>query len=464
MLWQKKSVLLIIGLLALSFVLVACAAPPAPAEEPAEEPMEEPAEEPAEEPMEEPAEEPAEEPMEEPAGGEVIRVYAAWPLQGSMLPIGEGMRNAANLALKDYLAENPDGPGGNTVEIVFNDDASPVTGSWDGTVEAEIAQKCVNDPLCLAYFGTYNSGAAAVSSPITNEAGIAQITPANTNPGLTFACPTCGEGEPDIYRPSGEQTYFRTNGNDYFQGLAGASWAQCLGNDTVFILDDRQLYGKGVADAFEAHAAEIGLDVAAHEGVESTDIDFRTLMGNIQASGATLVYGGFVIDSGGVQVVQQMANQGLFDAGIKFMGPDGLVDAALIEQVGGTDVIGDGNVLLTFPGLAPTQVRDLSDKGALFYDSYVAEYGSDPDAWDAYAYQSTLIILDSIERAAAQGEVTRASILAAMKETNFDGLTGNIQFDENGDPVVTQMGGLEVRGGEIVPLSPISGVMHEDCP
>lgn len=401
---------------------------------------------------------------EEAGGGETIRVYAAWPLQGSMLPIGEGMRNSTNLALEHYLAENPDGPGGYTVEFVFNDDASPVTGSWDGTVEAEIAQKCVNDPLCMVYFGTYNSGAAAVSSPITNEAGMAQITPANTYPGLTFNCPTCEENEPGIYRPSGEQTYFRTNGNDYFQGLAGASWAQCLGHESVFILDDRQLYGKGVADTFEAHAGEIGLEIVAHEGVESTDIDFRTLMGNIQASGATLVYGGFVIDSGGVQVIQQMANQGLFDAGIQFMGPDGLVDASLVDQVGGTDVIGDGNVLLTFPGLAPTQVRDLNEKGERFYNSYVEAYGSDPDAWDAYAYQSTLIILDSIERAAASGDVSRDSILTAMKETNFDGVTGNIQFDENGDPVVTQMGGLEVRGGEIVPLSPISGTMHEACP
>jgi branched-chain amino acid transport system substrate-binding protein len=380
-----------------------------------------------------------------------------------MLPIGDGMRNATNLALEHYLEDNPDGPGGYTVEFVFNDDASPVTGSWDGTVEAEIAQQCVNDPTCLAYFGTYNSGAAAVSSPITNEAGIAQITPANTNPGLTFACPTCGEGEPGIYRPSGEQTFFRTNGNDYDQGLAAASWAQCLGNEKIYILDDRQLYGKGVADSMDAHANEIGLEVVAHEGVESTDIDFRSLMGKIQSSGATLVYGGFVIDSGGVQVVQQMSNLGLFEAGIKFMGPDGLVDAALIEQVGGADIIGDGNVLLTFPGLAPEQVRDASDFGKYFYDSYVEAYGNAPDAWDSYAYQSALIILDAIERAAADGAPTRASVLAAMKDTDFEGVTGDIQFDENGDPVLRQMAGLEVRGGEIVPLEPISGIMHETC-
>jgi branched-chain amino acid transport system substrate-binding protein len=187
-------------------------------------------------------------------------------------------------------------------------------------------------------------------------------------------------------------------------------------------------------------------------------------MGLIQNSGATLVYGGFVIDSGGVQVVQQMGNLGLFDAGIQFMGPDGLVDAALIDQAGGSDVIGDGNVLLTFPGMAPTQVRDFSEAGAFFYDSYEEAYGEAPDAWDAYAYQSTMVLFDSIERAAAAGEVTRASVLEAMRATDLVGLTGRIQFDENGDPLVRQMAGLEVRGGEIVPLEPISGTMHESCP
>jgi branched-chain amino acid transport system substrate-binding protein len=380
-----------------------------------------------------------------------------------MLPIGEGMRNSTNLALEHYLADNPDGPGGYEVEFIFNDDASPVTGSWDGTVEAEIAQKCVSDETCLAYFGTYNSGAAAVSQPITNEAGIAQITPANTNPCLTFQAPVCTDGETASFRPSGDTRYFRTNGNDWDQGLAGASWGRCLGHEKVFVLDDRQLYGKGVADAFVLGAEEAGLEVMGQEGVESTDIDFRPLMAKIEDSGATLVYGGFVIDSGGVQVVQQMANLGLFDRGIQFMGPDGLFDTALIEQVGGADVIGDDNVLLTFPGLGPTQVRDLSDEGAAFYSSYEEAFGAAPDSWDAYAYQATFVILTAIENAAAEGPPTRESILAAMKATDIEGLTGRIQFNENGDPLVTQMGGSAVRGGDIVPVEPISNVMHEGC-
>jgi hypothetical protein len=90
---SKKWWLLPVTLVVLSMALAACGGAAAPAEE---EPMEE------EEAM-------AEEPMAE-AG--VIRVYTSWPLQGSMLPIGEGMRNSTNLALEHYLADNPDGPGG----------------------------------------------------------------------------------------------------------------------------------------------------------------------------------------------------------------------------------------------------------------------------------------------------------------------------------------------------------------
>ena len=203
---------------------------------------------------------------------------------------------------------------------MFNDDASPTTGSWDGTIEAENAQKCVNDPQCLVYFGTYNSGAAKISMPITNEAGIAHITPANTYPGLTRAVPgVTAEGEPDIYRPTGTVNYFRTHGADDLQGAAGAAWAKCLGFTKVYILDDRQLYGKGIADAFEKRANELGLEVLGHDGVESVDIDFRALLTKVKATGPELVYAGVLVDSGGPQIAQQMDALGMFDAGAKLM-------------------------------------------------------------------------------------------------------------------------------------------------
>jgi len=89
--------------------------------------------------------------------------------------------NAVKLEVQHYMDDHGGkGPGGATIEVVPLDDASPTSGSWDGTIEAENAQRCVNDDTCLVYMGTYNSGAAKVSMPITNQAGIAQVSPANS--------------------------------------------------------------------------------------------------------------------------------------------------------------------------------------------------------------------------------------------------------------------------------------------
>lgn len=388
---------------------------------------------------------------------EVVKVYTSWPLQGSMQPEGESMLDAVNLALEHYLEDNDgEGPAGFAIEIVPTDDSSPTTGSWDGVIEAENAQRCVNDDDCMVYFATYNSGAAKVSIPITNEAGVAQITPANTYPGLTKEWE---EGEPGIYRPSGEINYFRTNASDDVQGFAGASWAKCLGAERVYILDDRQLYGQGVADAFEQQADEIGLEIVGRAGVESSDIDFRTLLTDVLASDADLVYGGFVIDSGGPQVIQQMDEFGLFDADIDFMGPDGLVNPALVDQVGGADILA-GNVYLTFPGLTPQQLT--SEAGKRFVSDFEETYGYEPSPWSTYAYQSMQVILDSIDRA---GTNDRQVILQAMRDLeNFDGITGSFGFDENGDPTITSLGGNVVtEDGEFEFSGSISPEMHESC-
>lgn len=419
-------------LVVMSMVLAAC---PAPAAAPAQEAA------PA-------AQEAA--PTAAPAaeGGSVVKIYTSWPLQGPMLPEGDSMKKAVDLALKHYMDAHGGGPAGLTIEIVNLDDASPTTGSWDGTIEAENAQKCVNDAACMVYFGTYNSGAAKISMPITNRAGIAQITPANTYPGLTHAW---DQGEPEIYRPSGRVNYFRTNAADDVQGWAGASWAKCLGYETVYLLDDRQLYGKGVVDAFIQQAEKVGIEIVGRDGVESSDIDFRSLLTKVKAANPSLVYGGFVIDSGGPQVIQQMGALGLFDQGIKFMGPDGLVNPALVEQVGGADVANE-NVLLTFPGLAPSQLT--SEAGKKFFNDFQAEYGMEPSPWSTYAYQAMQVILDSIERA---GKADRTAILDAMAALDgFEGVTGVFGFNENGDPTVSAMGGNIVRGGNIEYIGAIS--------
>ena len=152
-----------------------------------------------------------------------IKIYTSWPMQGAMLPEGTGMKNGVELALDQNHYE----AAGYCLEMINLDDASPQTGKWDGAVEAENANKAVADPDTMVYIGTYNSGAAKVSMAITQRAHMAQVTPANTYPGLTKK-QGAAPGEPEIYRPLGIVSYFRVPpADDRFQArplLRRPSW------------------------------------------------------------------------------------------------------------------------------------------------------------------------------------------------------------------------------------------------
>ncbi len=424
-------ILSLVALAGLFFALAACAAPTAaPTQAPAA--------------------------TQPPAAAKVIKIYASWPLQGSMIPEGTAMLNAARMALDEVNSQDA----GYTIQFVFLDDASPTTGSWDGTVEAGNALKAIGDDAALVYFGTYNSGAAKISMPLTNKAGMAQITPANSYPGLTKN--GYGPGEPGIYRPTGKVNYFRTFGADDFQGASGAAWAKCLGFKKVYILDDRQLYGKGIADVFDASAKKIGLDVAGHDGIESVNIDFRAVLTKVKASGADVVYFGGLMDSGGPQIAQQMDALGLFKAGVKLVSDDAMYSDAVPKAVS-PDII-NGNLYVTFASPALDQLP--TDVGKNFYKNYKAKYGGDPIGWSIYAYNSMLVILDSIKRAAPQidaaTDVTakRAAVLNAMAATkDLPGVSGNITFDANGDPTTYLMSGFLFKDGKYVWQKNISGDM-----
>src|SRR5215212_1101849 len=157
--------------------------------------------------------------------------------------------------------EEHGGKAGNfTVVYEPLDDATPAKGSWDEGKEAENANRAVNDPDVMAYIGTFNSGAAKVAIPILNRANLAMISPANTYPGLTK--PGKGEpNEPQVYQPSGKPNFTRVVPADDLQGAVAAAWAKQLGVTKVYVLDDQELYGHGIAVVFSDTAKRIGLNV-----------------------------------------------------------------------------------------------------------------------------------------------------------------------------------------------------------
>jgi branched-chain amino acid transport system substrate-binding protein len=334
---------------------------------------------------------------------------------------------------------------GYCLEIVNLDDASPQTGKWDGAVEAENANKAVADPLAIVYIGTYNSGAAKVSIPITNRASMAQITPANTYPGLTKkrgAAP----GEPAIYRPTGLVNYFRPVPADDIQGAVGAKWAKRLGAKKVYILNDQELYGKGIADVFETTAKAIGLPVVANEGIDWKQPDQKPVLTKIRASGADLIYLGGVIETGAQVVIRQMKEVGLVAPRVRFMGPDGLLEEELLK--GATcDAALATDMRITFAGLPFEKMRGV---GAKTYEAYKAKFNKEPTAYALYAVEAGRVVIDGIRRAASdldgakdlkdKREAVRKAIAATK---NFDGINGKWNFDENGDVDYDTMSGFK---------------------
>jgi branched-chain amino acid transport system substrate-binding protein len=372
-----------------------------------------------------------------------LRIYTSWPMQGAMIPEGTGMKNGVDMAVGEVGGV----VAGYCIEVVNMDDASPQTGKWDGAVEAENANKAVADPLAIVYIGTYNSGAAKVSIPINNRAHMAQITPANTYPGLTKkrgAAP----GEPEIYRPAGFVNYFRIPPADDIQGAVGAKWAKQRGAKKVYIINDQELYGKGIADVFEAAAKKLGLTVVANEGIDWKQPDQKPVLTKVRASGADLIYQAAVIETGAQLVIRQMKDLGLVAArGVRYMGPDGLYEDELLKAAT-CDAVMAVDFRMTYASLPFEKMKGV---GAQTYENYKKKFGKEPTGYALYAADSARVALDGIKRAAAQldkaKDITekREAVRQAIAGTkNFEGINGKFSLDENGDTTIETMSGFKV--------------------
>ncbi len=323
--------------------------------------------------------------------------------------------------------------------IVYEDwdDASPQRGNWDPAVEAANADKAIKDPNVMAYVGTYNSGAAKISIPKLNQAGMVMISPANTYPGLTK--PGTGEAnEPAVYRPSGKASFFRVVPADDLQGVAAAKWAKKLGAKSVFVLHDRELYGKGVADIFKAHAEKIGLKVAGYEGIDVKAANYRSLAAKINGLAPDLVYFGGTTQSNGGQLAKDVRGSGFKG---KVMVPDGCVENAFPESAGAENVNE-----ATFGTFAGKPADHLTGMGADFYKKYKDLHKTEPEVYAVYGYECTRVLLEAIRRA---GRKDRGAILKAVSETkDFEGTLGKWSFDANGDSSLRTMTGFTVKNGK----------------
>jgi branched-chain amino acid transport system substrate-binding protein len=355
-------------------------------------------------------------------GGEAktVKIVSDLPLQGSSAAQTEQMNNAIKL----YLSDIGNKVGNYTIEFEAFDDSTAAKGAWDEATCAANARKYVEDETIIGVIGTFNSNCAKIEVPIANEASLAYISPANTAVGLTHVGPGSEPGEPEKFYPSGTHNYARVVTSDDVQGQIDATYMKDkLGVTKVFILDDKDAYGKGVADAFEKYATDIGLDVAGHEGWDANAQNYKALMTQIKATGADGIFiGGISCFNGGQLVKDKVAVVGDNKA-VPTIVSDGFVQESLFDEAGADKVEG-------IYGSAPTlNPDDLPGAGKEFNAKVEQQFGQ-PEVYTAYAVAALQMMLAALENS----DGTREGVTGALAGASADTVVGPITFDENGDP------------------------------
>jgi branched-chain amino acid transport system substrate-binding protein len=367
------------------------------------------------------------------AGGETVKIVSDLPLQGSTAAQTEQMNNAIEL----YLQEIGNKAGDYTLEFEAFDDSTAAKGAWDEATCAANARKFVEDESIVGVIGTFNSGCAKIEVPIGNEASLAYVSPANTATGLTHEGPGAEPGEPDKYFPTGVRNYARVVTSDDVQGEIDAAYMKDeLGVTKVFILDDKDAYGKGVADAFESAANDLGLEVAGHEGWDANASNYKALFTKIKATGADGIFvGGISCFNGGQLIKDKVGVLGDNEA-VKIVVSDGFVVQSLFEEAG-------EEVLEGAYGSAPTlNPDDLPGAGKEFNAKVEAQFGP-PEVYTAYAVAAVQMLVAAIE--ASDG--TRESVTENLLTAEADTVVGPLSFDENGDPAEKFESIFQAKGG-----------------
>ncbi|NBT12510.1 MAG: branched-chain amino acid ABC transporter substrate-binding protein [Planctomycetia bacterium] len=368
-----------------------------------------------------------------PADPNVVKIVSSLPRTGSAKQQSDTIVGGIRMAIEE--AGGTAGPF--RVEYLDLDDSTAAAGQWTSEAEAANARRALQDPDVVAYIGTFNSGAAKVSMPILNLGDLLMVSPANTAVGLTK--PGLGvPGEPGVYRPTGRLNYARVVPADDLQGPLSADWAKRRGVRKVYILDDNEVYGKGIADLFDERCREIGIEVLGHDSIDAKAQEFKSLMASVKAARPDLVYFGGTTQSKGGQLAKDMASAGIH---AMLMVPDGCREQVFIDSAGAANL--EGRCFVTFGGLPPEK---LTGKGAEFVARYREKHGELPEAYAVYGYEAACVALRAIRDAGVKDR--RAISDAALALKDFDGALGDWGFDENGDTTMRTLTVSVVRGGK----------------
>jgi len=373
-------------------------------------------------------------------GPVTIEIGSELPTTGGDTSTGKPAEDGVALAIQQANATNFL-PGYKFVQVKKDDVG--LNGTHDPTTGQKNISDLVGDAQVAGIVGPINSSVALAEMPTANRAPIALLSPANTNDCLTNNVPAaeCGgsNNQIPVLRPTGKVTYFRTATLDQYQGKALADFAyQTKNYRSVFVIDDTETYGVGLAGNFINSWRSLGGTVINHVSIKSTG-SYENILTEIAAKKPDFIFFGGNDSTGGITIRQQMAHvPGLENT--PFVVGDGAKTAQLAKDI---KPLNGGPVFGSIPGTDPAQ----STLYSKFFSDYTAAFGSGQyGAYSAGGYDDAKIILQAIKTAvdnkavapknsndATTAATFRQAVIDAMKTISYTGVTGHQAFDQNGD-------------------------------
>ena len=331
----------------------------------------------------------------------VVRMGHVAPMSGEQAHYGRDNANGAILAVEDLNARGIT-IGGRKVrfELLNEDDAA------DPKQGTAVAYKLV-DAKVNGVIGHLNSGTTIPASRIYHDARIPQISAAATNPKYTH---------------QGYDTTFRLVANDgQLGGKLGRYAIETLKARNIAVIDDRTAYGQGVASEFikGARAALPGVQIS-QEYTTDKATDFTALLTTIKGKHPDIVFFGGTDNVGG-PMLRQMKQLRI---NAKFMGSDAICTTGLPELAG--DALIDNQVICLEAGVSDANEKSM----AQFNERYRKRFNMDVRQYAPYVYDAVMTMATAMQKA---NSAEPANYLPELARISYNGITGPIAFDANGD-------------------------------
>ena len=329
----------------------------------------------------------------------VIKIGGMGPLTGSAAMYGITIENGAKLAFEE-INKNGGVLGKKLEYISLDEKADPV--------EAVNAYNRLIDEGVSAIIGSVTSKPTLAIAELAAQDGIPMITPTGTQVNITDAGPNI----------------FRVCFTDPYQGGTLATFAKEKLNakTAAVMINNSSDYSNGIAEEFIKQANKLGIKIVAKEGYSDGDKDFKAQLTKIK------------IEDPDVLMVPEYYEQSALiatqarEVGLKstFIGPDGWDGVVNVLDSSSYSIV--DNTYFTNHYSA----EDKSEKIQDFLKKYREKYNEEPTAFSGLAYDAVYILKDAIEKA---GTTEKEKLVAAIKESDMDGVTGHLTFDEKNNPI-----------------------------